>query len=39
MEATGATDAPPDTWANGYLADAAGTYKLEELIYFGCLNF
>ncbi|CAD6203800.1 unnamed protein product [Miscanthus lutarioriparius] len=24
MAATGATDAPPDTWANGYLADAAG---------------
>ena len=39
MAATGATDAPPDTWANGYLADAAGTYKLKELIYFVCLNF
>ncbi|KAG0550950.1 hypothetical protein BDA96_01G381800 [Sorghum bicolor] len=24
MAATGATDAPPDTWSNGYLADAAG---------------
>ncbi|CAL4914614.1 unnamed protein product [Urochloa decumbens] len=24
MAATGATDAPPETWANGYLADAAG---------------
>jgi amino acid transporter len=39
MAATGATDAPPDTWANGYLADAAGAYKSEELIYFGCLFF
>jgi len=28
MAATGATDAPPETWENGYLADAAGTYKL-----------
>ena len=27
MAATGATDVPPDTWVNGYLADAAGTYK------------
>uniref|UniRef100_A0A453LDR8 Amino acid permease/ SLC12A domain-containing protein n=1 Tax=Aegilops tauschii subsp. strangulata TaxID=200361 RepID=A0A453LDR8_AEGTS len=27
MAATGATDAPPDAWVNGYLADAAGTYK------------
>ncbi|CAN6325093.1 unnamed protein product [Urochloa humidicola] len=24
MAATGATDAPPEAWANGYLADAAG---------------
>ncbi|CAN6312595.1 unnamed protein product [Urochloa humidicola] len=24
MAATGATDAPPEDWANGYLADAAG---------------
>ncbi|TVU46839.1 hypothetical protein EJB05_06410, partial [Eragrostis curvula] len=24
MAATGATDAPPEEWANGYLADAAG---------------
>ncbi|KAL6593763.1 hypothetical protein ACP70R_048664 [Stipagrostis hirtigluma subsp. patula] len=24
MAATGATDAPPDAWVNGYLADAAG---------------
>ena len=28
MAAIGATDAPPETWVNGYLADAAGTYKL-----------
>ena len=28
MAATGATDAPPETWENGYLADAAGTFKL-----------
>jgi hypothetical protein len=26
MAATGATDAPPDAWVNGYLADAAGIY-------------
>jgi amino acid transporter len=26
MAATGATDAPPEAWVNGYLADAAGTY-------------
>ncbi|KAG2540473.1 probable polyamine transporter At3g13620 [Panicum virgatum] len=25
MAATGATDAPPEKWENGYLADAAGT--------------
>jgi amino acid transporter len=25
MAATGATDAPPEAWVNGYLADAAGT--------------
>jgi amino acid transporter len=25
MAATGATDAPPEAWTNGYLADAAGT--------------
>jgi amino acid transporter len=26
MAAIGATDAPPDAWVNGYLADAAGIY-------------
>ncbi|EAY90210.1 hypothetical protein OsI_11777 [Oryza sativa Indica Group] len=26
MAAIGATDAPPETWENGYLADAAGTW-------------
>jgi len=31
MAATGATDAPPEAWANGYLADAAGTCVLSIL--------
>jgi amino acid transporter len=34
MAATGATDAPPDAWVNGYLADAAGIYTYKHLHYY-----